>query len=69
MERVRQQFLVSARNDEQEPESIASRAWMKLAFGDQLYARKSSGTPAVALPPSPPMTCAPCTGFCSAARA
>jgi len=45
MERVRQQFLLSARNDEQDPETIASRAWMKLAFGDQLYARKSSGTP------------------------
>lgn len=46
MERVRQQFLLSARNDEQEPETIASRAWMKLAFGDQLYARQSNGTPA-----------------------
>ena len=46
MERVRQQFIVSAINDEQEPESIASRAWMKLAFGDQLYARQSKGTPA-----------------------
>ncbi|MBC8037422.1 MAG: insulinase family protein, partial [Rhizobiales bacterium] len=45
MERVRQQFLLSARNDEQDPESIASRAWMKLAFGDQLYARQSKGTP------------------------
>ncbi|MDO8354585.1 MAG: pitrilysin family protein, partial [Aestuariivirga sp.] len=46
MERVRQQFLLSARNDEQDPETIASRAWMKLAFGDQLYARRSNGTPA-----------------------
>ena len=46
MERVRQQFIVSASDDEQEPESIASRAWMKLAFGDQLYARQSKGTPA-----------------------
>jgi zinc protease len=46
MERVRQQFIVSARNEEQEPESIASRAWMELAFGDQLYARQSKGTPA-----------------------
>jgi zinc protease len=45
MERVRQQFLLSARNDEQDPETIASRAWMKLAFGDQLYARQSNGTP------------------------
>jgi zinc protease len=46
MERVRQQFIVAASDDEQEPESIASRAWMKLAFGDQLYARQSKGTPA-----------------------
>ena len=45
MERVRQQFLLSARDDEQDPEKIASRAWMKLAFGDQLYARQSNGTP------------------------
>ncbi len=46
MERVRQQFILAASDDEQEPESIASRAWMKLAFGDQLYARQSKGTPA-----------------------
>ena len=46
MERVRQQFILAASEDEQEPESIASRAWMKLAFGDQLYARQSKGTPA-----------------------
>lgn len=44
-ERVRQQFLVSAKDDEQDPDKIASRAWMKLAFGDQPYARQSSGTP------------------------
>ena len=42
---MRQQFLVSAKDDEQDPEKIASRAWMKLAFGDQPYARQSSGTP------------------------
>ena len=45
MERVRQQFLLSAKDDERDPEKIASRAWMKLAFGDQLYARRSNGTP------------------------
>lgn len=45
MERVRQQFLLSARNDEQDPETIASRAWMKLAFGEQPYARQSNGSP------------------------
>lgn len=45
MERVRQQFLLSARDNEQDPEKIASRAWMKLAFDDQPYARESNGTP------------------------
>ena len=45
MERMRQQFLLAAQNDEQDPEKIASRAWMRLAFGDQLYARQSNGTP------------------------
>ncbi len=45
MERVRQQFLLSARDDEQDPERIASRAWMKLAFADQPYARQSNGSP------------------------
>jgi zinc protease len=43
-ERVRQQFLLSAKSDEQDPERIASRAWMKLALGDHPYARNSSGT-------------------------
>ena len=45
MERVRQQFLLSAKDDEQDPEKIASRAWMKLAFANQPYARESNGTP------------------------
>jgi zinc protease len=44
-ERVRGQFLVSAKLDLEEPESIASRAWMKRAFGDHPYARESDGTP------------------------
>ena len=45
MERVRQQFLLSARDDEQDPDKIASRAWMNLAFAGQPYARRSNGTP------------------------
>jgi zinc protease len=45
MERVRQQFLLGARDEEQDPEKIASRAWMKIALGDQLYARPGAGTP------------------------
>ncbi len=45
MERVRQQFLFAAKDDEQDPEKIASRAWMKLALGGHPYARRASGTP------------------------
>jgi len=45
MERVRGQFLVSARLDLEEPDTIASRAWMKRAFGDHPYGRERSGTP------------------------
>ncbi len=45
MERVRQQFLLGAKDDEQDPEKIASRAWMKIALGDQLYARQGAGSP------------------------
>jgi zinc protease len=45
MERVRGQFLVSARLDLEEPETVASRAWMKRAFGDRPYGREADGTP------------------------
>ncbi|MBL8907125.1 MAG: insulinase family protein [Rhizobiales bacterium] len=45
MERVRGQFLVSARLDLEEPEKMASRAWMKRTFGDHPYGRESDGTP------------------------
>jgi zinc protease len=44
MERVRQQFLSSVRDNEQDPDRIASTAWMKLAFGNQLYGRETNGT-------------------------
>ncbi len=44
MERVRQQFLASARDSEQDPDRIASQAWIGLAFGDQPYARATNGT-------------------------
>jgi zinc protease len=46
MERVRQQFLASARDQEQDPDRIASRAWMKLALPNHAYSRASNGTPA-----------------------
>lgn len=45
MERVRGQFLVSARSDLEDPETMASRAWMKRAFGDHPYGREADGTP------------------------
>jgi zinc protease len=44
-EKVRQQIILGLRSDEQNPNSIASRNWMKLAFGDHPYARSSQGTP------------------------
>jgi zinc protease len=46
MERVRQQFLAAARDQEQDPDHIASAAWMNLAMPGQLYARDSNGTSA-----------------------
>ena len=46
MERVRQQFLAAARDQEQDPDRIASAAWMKLALPGQLYSRASNGTSA-----------------------
>jgi zinc protease len=46
MERVRQQFLASARDSEQDPDKIASAAWMKVVFGNQNYARETNGTSA-----------------------
>jgi zinc protease len=44
MERVRQQFMVSAQDEEQDPEKIAGREGLKLAFGDHPYSRASNGT-------------------------
>jgi zinc protease len=46
VERVRQQFLASARDQEQDPDRIASAAWMNLVMPNQPYARESNGTPA-----------------------
>jgi zinc protease len=46
MERVRQQFLVSASQELEDPEKIASTAWMNLAFPGHAYARQGHGTPA-----------------------
>ena len=62
MERVRGQYLVSARLDLEEPETIASRAWMKRSFGDHPYGRESSGTPeSLAKITAPGSARSPCT--------
>ncbi|NJM29953.1 MAG: insulinase family protein [Rhizobiales bacterium] len=44
--RVQNQFLVSAANNAQDPEKIASRRWMEQAFGQHPYARGSEGNEA-----------------------
>lgn len=44
LDRVRDQLLVAARRNEEEPDNISSRAWMAKAFGDHPYARESEGT-------------------------
>lgn len=45
MERVRSQIVLSLRQDAQDPEKIASDAWMKAAFGAHPYGRDTDGTP------------------------
>lgn len=45
LERVRGQLIVAARQNDQDPEKIASRAWMNAAFPGHVYARGSDGTP------------------------
>lgn len=44
LERVRKQIILGLRSDKEEPGSIASQNWMKLAFGDHPYSRSSNGT-------------------------
>lgn len=44
MDRVRDQLLIGARQNEEEPDNISSSAWMVKAFGDHPYARESEGT-------------------------
>ncbi len=44
LERVRQQFLVSAKDDDENPDKIASRAWMTAALGGHPYARDMNGS-------------------------
>jgi zinc protease len=44
LERVRSQFLVGAAENAEDPERIASRAWMVAALGSHPYARDGDGT-------------------------
>lgn len=44
LERVRQQFLIGARDDDENPDKIASRAWMTAALGSHPYARDMNGS-------------------------
>ena len=44
LERVRQQFLLNVRNKKDDPSSIASASWLKLAMPGDPYARESDGT-------------------------
>lgn len=46
LDRVRNQFLVGASQNLEDPEHIASNAWMTAGFGEHPYARESEGTPA-----------------------
>jgi zinc protease len=46
LERVRQQFLLAAQGDREDPNKIASRAWMAQAFGGHPYGRPARGTEA-----------------------
>jgi zinc protease len=45
LERVRGQFIVAARQNLEDPDKIASRAWMRTAFPEHVYGRGSDGTP------------------------
>ncbi len=44
IDRIRRQLLVNLNRKSQDPNSVASRAWMKLAFGTHPYGNPSDGT-------------------------
>jgi zinc protease len=46
LERVRQQFVLGVKQKEQDPQSIAWRAWMQSVMPDDPYARPGEGTEA-----------------------
>ena len=45
LERVRRQILIQLRQDQEDPEDIASQAWMRTMFGDHPYGRPVKGSP------------------------
>ena len=44
IDRIRRQLQVNLKRKSQDPNSVASRAWMKLAFGEHPYGNPSDGT-------------------------
>lgn len=46
LERVRQQFLLNVKEKEQDPQAIASQAWMEEILPGDTYARRNEGTEA-----------------------
>ena len=44
VDRIRTQLLVGIARKTQDPDTVATRTWMKLAFGDHPYSRPSDGT-------------------------
>ena len=44
LERMRGQLLLSIRQDDEDPDQIANRAWMRTMFGDHPYGRPVSGS-------------------------
>ncbi|MFO1091669.1 MAG: pitrilysin family protein [Hyphomicrobiales bacterium] len=44
LEKVRGQIVLGIESDEEDPETIASNAWMKAAFPDHPYSRTTKGT-------------------------
>ena len=44
LERVRQQFVISLKNDEDDPQTMGSRAWMGEILPNDPYARDTDGT-------------------------
>jgi len=44
LQRIRDQLIIEMRRNEQSPNYLASRAWMRAAFGNHVYGRPVNGT-------------------------